>query len=97
VAVGDEVEVIEDYRLPHFDRGTIEVVKILRVPESEKFPNGVKYRMHYGHIDGEDDPIVRYDNSHGYHEKHVGDDVEEIDFPGVSILYARFRDHLPDD
>jgi len=38
--MGDEVEVIEDYRLPHFDRGTIEVVKILRVPESEKVPTG---------------------------------------------------------
>lgn len=91
-----EVEVIEDYRLPHFDLGTIEQVKIMRVPESEKFPEGVKYRMHYGYIDGEDDPIVRYDNSHGRHEKHEGDDVEEIEFPGVPALYARFREHLPD-
>ncbi len=92
----DEVEVVEQYRLPHPESGTIEVVKIMRVPESEKFPDGVKYRLHYGHTEGEDDPIIRFDNSHGRHEKHVADSVETIEFHGLAPLYEQFREHLPE-
>lgn len=92
----DDIAVVEQYRLLHPEFRTIEVVKIMRVPTSEKFPDGVKYRLHYGHTEGRDDPIVRFDNSHGRHEKHVGDTVETIDFPGLAPLYARFRDHLPE-
>jgi hypothetical protein len=48
-------------------------------------------------MDGDDDPIIRYDNSHGAHEKHVRDEVELIDFPGIARLYDRLREHLPDE
>lgn len=95
--MAEEVEIVEEYRLPHLDLRTVEEVKIMRVPQSDKYPEGVKYRMHYGHIGDEDDPIIRYDNSHGRHEKHTGDDVEEIEFPGLASLYDRFVEHLPDE
>lgn len=40
-----------------------------RIPESEAHPEGIKYRFHYGTVDGE--TILRYDNSHGVHERHT--------------------------
>ncbi|MFB6299359.1 MAG: DUF6516 family protein [Halobacteriales archaeon] len=50
----------------------------------------MKYRFHYGTTDG--DTIVRYDNSHGVHERHVGDTTEDIAFPDgeLETLYRRF-------
>jgi hypothetical protein len=33
---------------------------------NERFPDGIEYAFHY----------------HGVHERHVGDDVERIEFPG---------------
>lgn len=70
------------------DGGYVKRVKALAVPESEKFPEGVKYRMHYGTLDGE--TILRYDNSHGRHERHSCGEREAIDFPGLESLYRRF-------
>lgn len=70
-------------------------IRVLRVPESEKFPDGVKYAFHYGEK-GADDPILRYDNHHGVHERHEGETVEEIEFPGAEQLLRRFIDELPD-
>ncbi|TVT92789.1 MULTISPECIES: toxin-antitoxin system TumE family protein [Haloferax] len=87
----DEVEVLyQDTR--EFDNKIIHI-RILSVPKSEKFPEGVKYGLHYGRKGG-DDPIVRYDNHHGVHERHEGDTVEEIPFPGVETLLRRFQDEV---
>ncbi|MFC7156180.1 DUF6516 family protein [Halomarina halobia] len=94
--MGEDIYVVEDYRIAHPERGSVEQVSIIRVPKSEKFPEGIKYRLHYGYTDGEDDPIIRFDNSHGVHEKHVGDEVERIDFTGLARLYDRFREHPPE-
>jgi len=69
-------------------------VVIMRVPDSGKFPEGVKYRLHFGTVDGE--TIVRYDNSHGVHERHEGDEVEHIEFPGVEALVERFEADIAD-
>lgn len=69
-------------------------VKVLAVPESQKFPRGIKYRMHDGRVDGE--TILRYDNSHGTHERHRKDGVQAIDFPGLEALYRRFTDEIED-
>ena len=95
----DEDTEVDSYVDRHrvVDDHVINVV-ILRVPESEKYPEGWKYRMHFGTRDGE--TIVRYDNSHGVHERHsIGDaDPEHIEFPGPDELLARFerdvREHL---
>lgn len=89
-----DVETVRRYTRSYAD-GTVENVVVLRVPESEKFPEGIKYRLHYGTRDG--DTILRYDNSHGVHEKHVGDEVEIIEYPGIAALYRRFLRELPAD
>jgi len=89
----DDVEVVRDRRR---DFGNEVVrIRVLRVPESETFPRGIKYAYHYGRKGG-DDPILRYDNHHGVHERHEGDIVEEIDFPGYEALLRRFISELPD-
>lgn len=85
--MGDDVQVVRSYRREHPD-GSIERVKVMRVPESEKFPEGIKYRMH--HTATASDPEFRYDNSHGVHEVHVGDTTREIVYPGVAELFRRF-------
>jgi len=62
--------------------------KAMSVPKSSKHPEGITYRFHYGTLDG--DTLLRYDNSHGVHEKHAGENVEEIDYPGIAELHRRF-------
>ncbi len=89
----DEPEVVRDYRRED-SSGRIIRVKIMRVPESKKFPEGIKYRMHYGTRDG--DTILQYDNSHGKHERHTGTTTEYIKFPGIADLYRRFREEIED-
>jgi len=69
-------------------------VKIMHVHESEKFPEGVKYRLHFGTVN--DETLVRYDNSHGVHERHEGDEVEYINFPGIEALVERFEADVDD-
>ncbi|NHN42639.1 hypothetical protein G9C85_13510 [Halorubellus sp. JP-L1] len=87
-----EVSTILDRR---YDFGTGVVrIRVLRVPESEKFPDGVKYAFHYGEKGG-DDPHIRYDNHHGTHERHEGDRVEEVRFTGYEALLERFRREIP--
>jgi len=88
-----DVEVVRDRRRDFGD----EVVRIrmLRVPESEKFPEGIKYAFHYGRKES-DETILRYDNHHGVHERHSGSELEEIDFLGIEVLLRRFIHELPD-
>jgi ATP-dependent helicase/nuclease subunit A len=52
--------------------------------------------MHYGATDGE--TLLRYNNAHERmhgHEPYVGDDVTEIEFPGIVDLFDRLL-VLPD-
>jgi hypothetical protein len=85
----DDVDVVLN-RERETEDGQILRVKAMKVPESEKFPEGVKYRFHYGTKDG--DTILRYDNSHGVHERHTPESLEEVDYPdgGIVELYDRF-------
>lgn len=48
--------------------------------------------MHYGTRAG--DTLLRYDNSHGRHERHTPDATEEIEYPGIAALYRRFLDEI---
>jgi hypothetical protein len=64
MAPGD-VRVLEDTER-RFADGNVFRVRVLSVPESEKFPDGVKYRLHFGTED--ETTLIRYDNSHGVHE-----------------------------
>lgn len=84
----EDVRTLEDTDR-RFADGTVLRVRVLAVPESEKFPDGVKYRSHYGSDDGE--TIVRYDNSHGVHERPTADGLDEAsEFPGYREMAARF-------
>lgn len=59
--------------------------------DDDAYPSGWRYALHYGTVDGE--TILRYDNAHEGtkgHEKHTGDTVEVVDFPGMASLYERF-------
>lgn len=88
----DEVIVVFDRRR---DFGTeIVTLRVLDVPTSEKFPEGIKYAYHYGEK-GADNPILRYDNHHGVHERHEGEQLEEIDFPGYEVLLRQFVREIP--
>lgn len=90
---GDEdVGVVRDRRRDFGDE--VVRIRVLRVPESETFPEGIKYAFHYGRKDG-DDPILRYDNHHGAHERHAGAELEEIEFPATETLLRRFVRELP--
>lgn len=67
-------------------------VTVTRVPESDAYPDGVKYSLHCGDYDGT--TILRYDNAHGDtkgHERHTQDGTESIDFEGWQALLQQFR------
>jgi len=88
MAPGSDVRVIEETKR-HFPDGAVLRVRVLSVPESEKFPDGVKYRLHYGTVDGT--TLIRYDNAHGDHERHTPDGLDDdYDFPGYDELQDRF-------
>jgi hypothetical protein len=84
----DDVRVLEDTER-RFADGTVLRVRVLSVPVSEKFPDGVKYRLHYGTDDG--DTLLRYDNSHGHHERHTADGIDDAyEFPGYDAVQRQF-------
>lgn len=84
----DDVRVVADTER-RFEDGDILRVRVLSVPESEKFPAGVKYRLHYGTDDGE--TVIRYDNSHACHERHTpGGLDEDYEFPGYDAVQRQF-------
>lgn len=69
---------------PHrtwFGDGSFVEYEFTRVPESPEYPEGVKYGFQYVGPNGT--PILRYDNSHGVHERHHGPDA-----PGERIRYS---------
>lgn len=92
MAPDDDVRVVEDTER-HFEDGTVLRVRVLTVPDSEKFPDGVKYRLHYGTEGGE--TLIRYDNSHGVHERHTPNGIDEdYEFPGYDAVQERFWDEV---
>jgi len=91
--MSDDVTVLED-EIEAYADGTVARVRVLSVPTSERFEDGIKYAYHYGEA-GADDPIIRFDNHHGPHELHIAGQVFEIGFPGVQTLYRTWRHALP--
>jgi hypothetical protein len=89
-------DTVEEYTRKH--DGYVEHVRIRRT-DDDTYPSGWDYTLHYGTT--EDETLLRYDNAHERtkgHERHTGDAVEEIEFPGMSALLARFQrevDELP--
>ena len=88
----DDVRVLED-TTRYFADGTLLRVRVLSVPKSEKYPDGVKYRLHYGTEDGT--TLVRYDNSHGEHERHTREGLDDdYEFPGYEAVQEHFREEV---
>jgi hypothetical protein len=88
MASDGDVRVLEDTKR-RFEDGTVLRVRVLSVPESEKFPDGVKYRLHFGTED--ETTLIRYDNSHGVHERHTEDGLDEDhEFLGYDVIQERF-------
>ena len=84
------MRVLEATERRYRDGGVLRV-RVLSVPESENFPDGIKYRLHYGTDAGE--TIIRYDNSHGQHERHTAEGLDEdYGFPGYDAVQRRFWD-----
>ena len=80
---------IEDWK--HVESGHVLDVTI-RQTDDEKYPSGWDYGLHLGEISG--DTVLRYDNAHERikgHERHTRDGVEIIEFPGMLVLYDRFK------
>jgi len=79
----DEDETPNRVQLPN---GFVEY-RFTSVPKSKKFPEGVKYGFQYVR-DGTE--ILRYDNSHGVHERHHVD----LDEPEIIEWSGSVEDHL---
>lgn len=88
------VTVVRDRRRDFGDH--VVRIRVLSVPTSEQFPDGITYAFHYGRK-GAAEPILRYDTHPGVHERHAGADVAVTDFPGYEQLLDRFIDELPAD
>lgn len=74
--------------------GYVERQTIIKTDDAA-YPSGYKYSLHFGTLDGE--TIRRYDNSHEDtkgHERHTGDEVEEIEFPGMVELVEQFENEV---
>ena len=91
----DGTDLVVDTHIDFPDSDRFASITVRLVPESEAYPDGVRYSMHYGDYDGT--TILRYDNAHGAtkgHERHTPEDAEEIDFPGWQELLQRFRQEV---
>lgn len=70
-------------------------VRVWDVPRSERYPEGIRYSMQYGTVDGT--TILRYDNFPDHpdaatHHKHLDDRrVVDVEFRGWKALFRRFK------
>jgi len=67
------------------------------VPESEEFPEGVKYRFQY--VGPADEELLRYDNSNdahgvGGHHRHYRGAVDGIGFEDLPSHIDKFLDEV---
>jgi len=93
--MSDDIVVLRD-EIEAYADGHVAKVRVLSVPTSEQYPEGIKYSFHYGEA-GSTHPIIRFDNHHGPHELHIGGQTFEIEFPGLRALYRAWRAGLPPD
>ena len=76
-----------------------EIIDVIlwEVPVSIDNPDGVTYSLNYRIFDkkvGDWKSIIRYDNAHKYknhrtkHHRHIGNEITEIKFENLDILYS---------
>lgn len=65
--------------------------------ESSSSPGGFVYGFQYSDPE-EGERILRYDNAHdsdvGPHHRHIGDEIEGIEFHGLQDHVTRFREEV---
>jgi hypothetical protein len=88
----DEVNVVRDRRRDFGD--TLVRIRVLRVPESETYPEGIKHAYHHGEKSA-DTPILRYDNHHGVHERKRVMTWTKSSFPATSNSSADSPGNCP--
>ena len=74
-----------------FQDGTFVEVVAYEVKPTNKYPEGYKYRFQYGTNEG---TILRYDNSHGKHDRHFGDIREDVSFEGLGEHLENFFEEV---
>ena len=79
-----------------YDDGTVARVRVLCLPSSPRFQEGLTYAFQYGEAGGRS-PIIRFDNHHGDHELHIAETTYDIEFPGLGPLYRAWQAALPTD
>ncbi|WEL16787.1 Uncharacterized protein SVXHr_0608 [Halorhabdus sp. SVX81] len=73
-------------------------INAYRVPESDRYPEEIKYSMQYGNAAGE--TILRYDNFPDHpdtarHHKHTADgSVDDVEFNGLESLFQQFKSEV---
>ena len=78
----------------YFADGSFVEYRTAAVPQSDTFPEGVKYAFQYVAADGT--PILRYDNAHGEHERHEGPGGAGQSIPFAGNVQAHYERFLPD-
>jgi hypothetical protein len=74
--------------------GGIEERVIWMVPQSARYPGGIRYRLEYIRK-GEREPSILYDNHHPKgHHRHYGKLQEPYNFSDVENLLKDFRDDI---
>jgi hypothetical protein len=105
MGLADRLDGLSETRV--YPDGTVVRVAIRRT-DSDAYPSGWRYTMHYGrlvHRDAatlEDGTILRFDNAHEAtkgHERHCGrtGKVERIEFDGIEGVWTRFWEAVPKD
>ncbi len=81
------------YRKEKKRDGTLIEISIWQVPADKDRWHGFKYRLHYGHTDGQ--CIVRYDNEKGRGDhKHTGGEVQPYIFASLTKLLDDFESDI---
>lgn len=80
-----------------FDDGTRYEMIATKVPESEDYPEGIKYRFQYMADDGR--TLLGFDNfpDHpevGHHHYHTTDDVYDIEYTGLKDHVGEFYEEM---
>lgn len=94
----DETEQVVDVTRDFGDRYA--EISAVRVPESDRYPEGIKYSMQYGNVAGE--TLLRYDNfpdhpEAAHHHKHLADGtVADVEFEGLQALFRQFKSEVID-
>ena len=84
-----DVELLSYFK-EEYDDGTLVEAVVWKVPKDKERPHGLKYRLHFGKLDGT--CITRYDNEKGKgNHRHVGNKEESYKFISLDKLLADFR------